>query len=170
MSERGDGLTKDVWEEIYQKYYQDLYIYSLALCRDHHLAQDLSSDAFFKAYLSLDDDTEHFKYWLFRVCRNLYLDHLRKNRKLVFDEPAEPLVTAPGPMEALISSEEHRRLYQSILKLPPAHREVLILFYYSGLSLQEISRIRGTTSGNAKVQLHRARLKLKSRLEGKHEL
>ncbi|WP_313340456.1 hypothetical protein [Sedimentibacter sp.] len=39
------------------------------------MAQDLTSETFFKAMLSLDDNVLYIKYWLFRVCKNLFIDY-----------------------------------------------------------------------------------------------
>lgn len=157
-------------EEIYRKYYRELFLYSLSLCRDHHLAQDLTSDVFLKAYLSADMNADHFKFWLFRVCRNLYLDQLKKDGKLVYEDKSRLTETMPGPMEDLIRSEARENLCRTILELPRAHREILILYYFSGFSLRQIAGIHGITPGNAKVRLHRARTQLKINLEGEHEL
>ena len=73
-------MEKDILEELYRKYYSGTLLYCTALCTDTALAEDIVADAFVKAYLSLPDDVPSFQYWLLRVCRNLWLDHLRKNK------------------------------------------------------------------------------------------
>lgn len=156
----------DQWDELYRRHYSEVYLYALSMCRDHHRAQDLTSDTFLQAILSLDEETAYFKYWLFRVCRNLFLDGLRRNRKL--DWEADLTLLTDGsflPLDQLIQSEERQRLYQQILGLTEADREILILFYFSELPIREIAGIRGIREGTARVQLHRARAALKSRME-----
>lgn len=49
------SVINDQMEKLYIKYHKELYLYAFSLCKNHHLAQDLTSDTFFKAYLSLDD-------------------------------------------------------------------------------------------------------------------
>ena len=68
----------EILEQLYRRYYSAAYLYCLSLCGDGHTAQDLVSDAFVKAYLSLPEEVPSFRYWLFRVCKNLWIDHCRK--------------------------------------------------------------------------------------------
>ena len=83
LSERNEKILKnDELEILYKKYSLELYIYALSLCKDNDLSQDLVSETFFKALLSIEYSQGYIKYWLFRVCKNLYLDHLRKNKFL----------------------------------------------------------------------------------------
>ncbi len=62
----GEKVLNDQMEKLYIKYYRDVYLYALSLCKDHHLAQDLTAEAFYRAYLSVEE-TDYIKYWLFRV-------------------------------------------------------------------------------------------------------
>lgn len=157
-------------EEIYIKYHRELYLYALSLCKNYHLAQDLTSEAFFKAYLSLDDVT-YIKYWLFRVCKNLYFDYLKKNREISHDNILEnTLSNNETPLDKIIDSEESKYLYNKIINLNESYKEVLILYYFCGFSLKEISQARNTTEGAAKTMLFRARKRLKKELEGENEL
>lgn len=75
-------MKSDELEILYKKYSAELYIYALSLCKDHHLAQDLVSETFYKALLSIESTEGYIKYWLFRVCKNLYLDYMKKNKHL----------------------------------------------------------------------------------------
>ncbi len=164
-------MVKDQLEKLYIKYYREVYLYAYSLCRNHHLAQDLTSDAFFKAYLSLDDEVQHFKYWIFRVCKNLYLDFLRKNKECSIENlPEEILTDSETPLDRIIESEEKRRLYRFVIKLREPFRETLILYYYCGFSIKEISRSKDMTESSVKTTLFRARKKLKSALEEENEL
>ena len=56
-------------DEIYEKYYKELYLYALSLCREEELAKDLVSETFFRALLASNHPSindESFKFWLFR--------------------------------------------------------------------------------------------------------
>ncbi|QUH20375.1 RNA polymerase sigma factor [Alkaliphilus sp. B6464] len=154
-------------EKLYIKYYRELYLYAFSLCKNHHLAQDLTSDTFFKAYLALDDDVEYFKYWIFRVCKNLYFDFIRKEKKYSSENELENiLISEESSLDKIIETNENRRLYNLILDLPESYREILILYYYCEFSLKEISISKDMTEGAAKTMLFRARRKLKNALEG----
>lgn len=157
-------------EKLYIKYHRELFLYAFSLCKDYHLAQDLTSDTFFKAYLSLDD-VSYFKYWLFRVCKNLYLDFLKGKREYYSDNILEnTLSNNKTPLDKIIESEEKKHLYNLIINLHESYKEVLILYYFCGFSLKEISMSRNTSEGAAKTMLFRARNKIKKELEGENEL
>lgn len=163
-------VINDQMEKLYIKYHKELYLYAFSLCKNHHLAQDLTSDTFFKAYLSLDD-VDYIKYWLFRVCKNLYLDFLKLNKEYSSADIIEnTLSNNETPLDKIIESEEKKHLYNLILNLHESYKEVLILYYFSGFSLREISMIRNITEGASKTMLFRARKKLKKAMEGEHEL
>lgn len=154
-------------EKLYIRYYRELYFYALSLCKDYHMAQDLASDTFYKAILSLDINESYIKYWLFRVCKNLFLDYVRQDKDYSDNDKLDNLmISDETPLDKLIEIEEKKKLYQLIMKLPPSHREVLILFYFCDFSVKEISKSTGLTESNTKVLLFRARKRLKNQLEG----
>lgn len=163
-------MINDQMEALYLKYHRELYLYAFSLCRDHHLAQDLVSDTFFKAYLSLDE-VDYFKYWLFRVCKNLYLDFLKRDRVYSSEDIAEGALShEETPLDILIQSEKRKDLYHAIINLNESYKEILMLYYFCGFSLKEISGSKNMTEGAAKTMLFRARKKLKREMGGEHEL
>lgn len=158
-------------EKLYIKYYREIYLYAFSLCRDHYIAQDLTSDTFFKAMLSLNETIPYIKYWLFRVCKNLFLDYTRKDKK--FNNTyglEETLSIKETPLDKIIESEEKKKLYQEVIKLRTSYREILIFYYYCDFTLKEISEQTGLTEGAVKTLLFRARKKLRVKLEGKNEI
>ncbi|MFA7410674.1 MAG: sigma-70 family RNA polymerase sigma factor [Tissierellaceae bacterium] len=153
-------------EKLYIKYHKELYLYAFSLCKNHHLAQDLTSDTFFKAYLSVDN-VNHIKYWLFRVCKNLYLDYIKLNREYGSHDIIEnTLSNYETTLDKIIESESSKNLYNLIINLNESYKEILILYYFCDFSLEEISKSRNTTEGAAKTMLYRARKKLKKEMEG----
>lgn len=163
-------MINDQMEKLYSKHYRDVYLYAFSLCKNHHLAQDLTSDTFFKAYLSIDD-TSYIKYWLLRVCKNLYVDHLRKSREYSGSEILEQtLANDDNPLDRLIETEKRKYLYNLIINLKDSYKEFLILYYFFYFSVNEISQSMNITVGAAKTMLFRARKKLKKEMEAHHEL
>lgn len=155
-------------EAIYHRYANDVYLYALALCKNHHLAEELTSDTFYKALLSMDGGSPHIKYWLLRVCKNSFLDTCRKKRR----EPASlvesltvDIAGADTPLEAILKNEARQTLYRALLRLSPAEREVLTLFYFLDCSVLQIATQTGRTLGAVKTALSRARARLKHQLE-----
>lgn len=164
------SVINDQMEKLYTKYHRELYLYAFSLCKNHHLAQDLTSDTFFKAYLSLND-ADYIKYWLFRVCKNLYLDFIKLNREYNSENIIEnTLSNYETPLDKVIESEQNKYLYNLIINLNESYKEILILYYFCGFSLKEISKSRNTSEGAAKTMLFRARKVLKNEMEGENEL
>lgn len=135
------------------------------------MAQDLTSETFYKAILSLDGNISYIKYWLFRVCKNLFIDHARKDKEFSNTEGLEYTLTSElTPLDNLMESEDKRHLYNQVISLHQSYREVLILYYYCDFTLNEICKMTGMTIGAAKTLLSRARKKLKIKLEGENEI
>lgn len=159
-------MKQEALERLFKKYYNEAKLYVLSLCHDASLADDVVSESFYKAFSSIDEENDGFKFWLLKVCRNCLIDHYRKNKRqtaLIDDVPdkSEDLAVA------LIKKEEYRALYHAISLLQPNYKEVILLYYFEGLTVSEISSITEQTVENIKVQMFRARNKLKSILEEK---
>lgn len=158
-------MDSDVLEQLYRKYYGAALLYCTALCGEEQLAQDLTSDAFVKAYLSLPNDVSSFRYWLLRVCRNLWIDHLRKHRRETSDEPLQYITDTATPETAYLRDERSRCLWKAVSELSPIDREMLTLHYFSGLSLLEVSRMVGKNYPAVRQRMVRIRQILKQKME-----
>lgn len=157
-------------EELYRKYHRELYLYAFSLCKNHHTAEDLTSDTFYKAYLSIDE-VSYIKYWLFRVCRNLYLDSIRKSREYSSEIVLEKAVSSErNVLDEMIETEEKRQVYHLVMKLNATYREILILYYFCGFSVKEVSIENSISESAVKTTLYRARKKLRREWEGENEL
>ena len=89
-------MTPSMFESIYKAYFGRVYHYLLARCRDHHLAEELTAETFFRALRGLggfrgdcDPGT-----WLCRIAGNLYASHLRKPPG---PQPLEEALDLPDP-------------------------------------------------------------------------
>ena len=158
-------MDADILEELYRKYYSSAVLYCLALCGDEHLSQDIASDAFVKAYLSLPNQVPSFRYWLLRVCRNLWIDHLRKRKWEASREPLEYMSDSVTPESRYLQGEQIRYLWKCISELPSQDRELLVLHYVSGLSLQESAKLLGCSYTAVRQRMVRLRQTLKLRME-----
>ena len=158
-------MKKEALENLFKKYYNEAKLYVLSLCHDQTLADDIVSEAFYKAFVSIDEEKDSFKYWLLKVCRKCYFDYVRKNKKNV--ELDSELRCDDDPADQLIKAEEYRALYHALSLLQPNYKEVLVLYYFEGMSVKEISAITGDSTDSVKVTMHRARQKLKSLLEAR---
>lgn len=161
----GETMDADILQELYERYYSRAMLYALSLCGDEELAKDLVSESFVRAYLSLSGETPSFPYWLMRVCKNLWLDHVRRHRRLTPLEEAAAIPSPDTPETVYLQSERSRALWKAIGKLSPLDREIVTLHYYSGLPLQQVACLAGRSYGATRQRLSRLRQKLKTELE-----
>ena len=150
-------MDADLLEELYRKYYASALLYCTSLCGDPVLAQDITSDAFLKAYLSLPNDVPSFRYWLLRVCKNLWYDHLRAQKHITSEEALQWMADHITPEYCFLQNERSRCLWKAIQELPDIDREILILHYFSGVSLQEIAKITGRSYAGIRQRMSRLR-------------
>ena len=154
-------------EELYRRYAGELYLYAYSLCQNRAQAQDLTAEAFCRALLSLEGEGVQWRGWLFKVCRNLWLDELRRGKRLAPEPPDPERLPVEGDiLEELIRQETRRTVYRAVQALSPADREIITLYYYGELSLKEAGAAMGISPGAARTLLCRARKKLNTRLEG----
>lgn len=158
-------MDADLFEQLYRHYYGAALLYCTALCGDEHLAQDITADAFVKAYLSLPDDVPSFRYWLLRVCKNLWIDHLRKRKWEVPDEPLQYMSDGSTPETKYIRDEQSRCLWKAISELAPSDRELVTLHYFSGMPLQEAAQMMGKSYAAVRQRMVRLRQTLKLKME-----
>lgn len=174
-------VEKNVLERLYRRYAKAVYLYLYSLCHDHALAEDLMQETFLRAFCALELSETAVLPWLLMVARNMYFDVLRKDRRLMphdgneedqysTDAAAEGSGRAGREgneiLDKLIRKERNQLLYRTIQKLKSTEKEAVVLYYFTGLSQEEISRIMGVTYGNVRVILYRAKKNLKKLLDG----
>ncbi len=159
-------MKNAAFEKLFKTYYNEALLYVCSLTHNRALAEDIVQEAFSKALTSIDDERDTFKYWLFKVSRNCYFDYLRKTKRLT---PIDDKQRSEERelVQGLIEKEEYVALYKAISDLKENYREVVLLYYFDGLSVSEIANITGQSTDNVKVLLFRARAKLKQLLEAK---
>ena len=149
------------FEEVYRDYLEDVYRFSLALCRDPVLAEELTQETFYQAVRSIDRFNGSCKVsvWLCQIAKHLWYQHLRKRK------PEEPLPEdgLPGPSaeEDVLTRQGHLDLLRQIHALPPSTREVVYLRAFGGLSFREIGDVLGRTETWARVTFYRGKERLK---------
>lgn len=140
--------------------------------RDQSEAEDVTQDAFVKAYRSLDRFRAEapFRPWLLRIVRNEALNRVRATRRrerLSLQTSINDPVSgdaAPSPETEVMSEEERRRLLALIEDLPERYRNVIVHRYLLDLSEQETSEILGLPVGTIKSRNSRALERLRRSL------
>ncbi len=157
------------FEEIYHLYFRDVYRYLLRLTGDEHLAEELTSDTFFRALRSLDSfrgDCD-IRVWLCQIAKNLYYSYLKRHKPPL---PIESADVADGSGEELTDALDNRMTCAEIRRvlhtIEEPYREVFMWRVYAELSFREIGSMFGKSENWACVTFHRAKQKILHRLGG----
>lgn len=139
------------------------------ITRDRAAAEDAVQEAFLQVIRNAPQlrDPAAFRPWFYRIVVNTAKRLSRRARRpLPLDLHQRDTVdlSVLSPEEASIGIEEIERVRTAIAGLSDAHREVIVLRYYTGLSEAEIAETLGVPAGTVKSRLHRAREVLKERL------
>jgi RNA polymerase sigma-70 factor (ECF subfamily) len=152
------------FEELYRQSRSDVYGYVAGLLRDRSAAEDVTAQAFERAYRrrrTFKPGRGSRRAWLFGIARNAALDELRRRRRrarLVAEPEDEGLVPAHEGVEVAI---RRAALRSAIAELAPRERELVALKFFAGLTNAEIADVIGTTETNAGTKLHRVIQKLR---------
>lgn len=153
-------------DRIYLSYVGPIRNYLRRLSGDPELAEDLVQEVFYRAMRQFwaGARVRYISAWLYRIARNLYLDHVRRVSlsQVSLDEVSEraPEVIPPhpdGPEEEVLRREKRHRIAAAIARLSEAQRTVIILRDIHGLSHEEIADVMDLSVGAVKSCLHRAR-------------
>jgi RNA polymerase sigma-70 factor (ECF subfamily) len=159
--------NKSAYEIVVKAYMRKAYYTALGFVGSHEDAEDLSQQAFVKAYRAISQwDTERpFFPWFRKILKNVCLDHHRKTRKML-EVPIER-VHARGDTGDLVREESlHRTVWKAVSELEDKHREVIRLKYFQRLSYKEISIELSCSIGTVMSRLYYAKKQLKQKLSG----
>ncbi len=159
------------YAELLQRYRESVYFMMLKMVNNKDDADDLTIEAFGRAFKKLDQYTPNYAFstWLFKVASNNAIDFLRKkkltnsvsldSRNDNSDYDTSNLVksTHLNPEEFYIKKQKVEMVRAVIDKLKPKYRELVELFYFQELSHEEISERLNLPIGTIKAQLFRAR-------------
>ncbi|MBQ7801158.1 MAG: sigma-70 family RNA polymerase sigma factor [Oscillospiraceae bacterium] len=155
------------FERIYREYFRDVELYLRAICRDEHLAEELTEQVFFQALKALpkfrgDCDV---RTWLCAMGRNAYLSHLRKARPVEDIDALDIPDPRKGIEEQLSDKDQALAVHRILHSLKEPYKEVFSLRVFGQLSFQDIGGLFGKTANWACVTYHRARQKIRDEME-----
>ena len=150
----------DYFREIYSNYARDVYRYAYWLCQNTAVAEDITSETFARAWAGREKiRTETVKAYLLTIARNLYLKQQPRNDLLTeIDYSIESLLPTPE------RSVENKLLLEKVSiylnEQNELDRSAFLLRTVYEMPYAEISRILNISVSNAKVKIHRIRLKI----------
>ena len=158
------------FDAIYKAYFNDVLFYIRRLSKDEHIAEEITSETFFKAMHNIDKFRGecHIRVWLCQIAKNCYYSHLKKAEKIdkscdieCFDMP-DPSETVE---ERIIQADEARQIRKLLHDVQDPYKEVFMWRVFAELSFKEIAQMFHKSENWACVTYHRARNMIKERLE-----
>jgi len=162
---KGGNLSS--FEMLVKSYQKKIYYLAYRMTKDHDAADDIAQETFIKAYYSLQKFKEGYGFfpWIYRICMNLAINYLKRQKFTVAESEAFPQMEkkeAVGfdPLNILVGEEKRINIENAIEKLPPPFKAVFVLKVYEDLSYEEISKTLNISKGTVMSRLFRARERL----------
>ena len=161
-------MQRDSFDQIYQSYFDSVYHYAFSLSGNPQTAEELTQETFFKAMRSLNQfqGKSSLKSWLCAIAKNLWLSEQRKKKPLPIDDALPIPDMSIGPEEAIVRQDENMRIHRLLHRLDEPYREVFTLRTLGQLSFRDIGDLFGKSENWVCVVYHRARAKIKEKMEG----
>lgn len=160
------------FEKIYRTYFDDVYLYIRRLSGDENIAEEITSEAFFKAMRGISGfrgDCD-IRVWLCQIAKNCYYTHLKKSKQTdnIDDVELSEWPSEEIPIEEqCIKHEEAARIRAVLHNVSEPYKEVFMWRVFAELSFRQIGQIFGKSENWACVTYHRAKTMIKLRMEGK---
>ncbi len=165
-----DGNQK-AYAELMNNYKDSIYFMLLKMTNNSDDADDLTIEAFGKAFKKLHQYTPDYAFstWLFKIASNNCIDYIRKKKKMTFsidktfeNEDGSEMVhniaaQIPDPEENFINKQKIKLMRDIVEKLKPRYRTLVEMRYFQELSYEEIADELKRPLGTVKAQLFRAR-------------
>jgi RNA polymerase sigma-70 factor (ECF subfamily) len=155
------------FNELYARYSNRLlYFMYRMLGQDEAKAQDFLQDLFLKIVNdpSKFDTTKNFKTWVFTVAANQCKNAYRAKQKTTVDMDQIGEVSTSDNLDSIDNAAFKEELKERLDELHPVYKEVFILRYHEGLSLNEIAIVANCPLGTVKSRLHSATKALSKKL------
>lgn len=166
QTSKAAAMDERLFEELYEKYANDVLRVSFFYLGDKQQAEDVTQDVFIKLLTTAPDLVPgKEKAWLLKVALNKCRDTWRNAwvRRVVLGSPAMELVGVEGEMEDRMEKQE---LLSAIHRLPADFRDVILLHYYQGYGIAEMAQLLNVPEGTVSSRLSRGRKKLEDLLKG----
>ncbi|GEO27978.1 RNA polymerase sigma24 factor [Alicyclobacillus acidoterrestris] len=164
-----DQLSESQARRLFEKYSAYVFKTALLLTKSRVLADDVLQETFIQVFRKYHtfDSSKPFEPWLYRITVNVAKNMMRKQKWLTFVPEARELidVEAPAPVEGLLNSEKVDVIKTAINQLKFKSREVIVLHFFAGLTLNEISETLGIPLGTCKSRLNSALTTLRKKLD-----
>lgn len=161
------------YASLVDRYRNFVFTIVLRYIKSREDAEEIAQDVFIKAYRALADfkGTSKFSTWLYTITTTTCITFLRKKKLPVHSLDNEHVFQMANKADGSFSANKLEQkskvtmVNEAIKLLKPDDAEVLTLFYKGEQTLEEMAQILGLATNNVKVKLHRARTRLKEKME-----
>lgn len=156
LVELARGGDKEAFGLLYDHYHVSVYRFLSYRVGSQLLAEDLTSETFFRALRSMNSfrwQGKDFGAWLMTIARNLATDHFKAGRTRLerTTEDMETLdTTAEGPESEVLANLDNQELLSALQELPQEQRECLVMRFLEGLAISETAERMGRSPGAVK--------------------
>lgn len=158
----GDTIA---YGKLVDRYKNAIYHHCFAIVRNEDVAEDIAQETFIAAYykLRLYNSRYRLSTWLFKIATNKALNWLKKASREIAD--ADDLIASiasshPGPAKMAVYGE----LHTAVNHLQANYRAVISLYYWQGLSYEEIATVLSAPIGSVRGWMYRAKEQLRKEL------
>ena len=147
-------------EKIYNENFILVYKFLICLTHNKEISEDLTQETFYRAIMNIDKFNGNCKMsvWLCEIAKNLWLNELKRRKKIVFTDLDTIDFNKPGDYNIEKQIEE---LNKKISRLDKEVQKVVYLKIYGGMTFKEIGCILGKSEVWARVNFYRAKQKIK---------
>src|SRR2546428_2763057 len=164
----------DAFGALYDRYFPQIYRFAYSRVRDQSLAEDVTSEVFFKALRNIKKYTysgHPFSSWLYQITLNAVADHYRgQHGEVELEEGAAVPSSAPTVVDEVIRRDRTRRVWSAIDQLPRQQRAAMVLKFGEDRKIEEIAHIPGERSCAVQLPMHRGVERLRRELPPEFEL
>jgi RNA polymerase sigma-70 factor (ECF subfamily) len=153
---------ENAFEEFVLKHRKEAVNFALSILKDYHAAEDVVQDSFaiFYVYRERLKDYSTLKSYLFSIIHNKSVDYIRDNNKNIYTD--YHIASTISPEEIIVNREKEHRFMDSFNKLDEGQKSILYLYAFQQMSYNEISEVLGISLSKVKINIFRARKKLKA--------
>ncbi len=152
------------FQQMFSQNYDFIHRYLRKLCRDEDLAEELTQETFFRAYMNLSSlrDQRKLTVWLCQIGKNAYFAWYNAQKKQTALDETFP--SDQDPERDYLQKELTGAAMEALEQLDEPYKQVMILSVFGEISLKEISEIYGKSESWARVTFYRGKQKILERI------
>jgi RNA polymerase sigma-70 factor (ECF subfamily) len=152
--------NKEAFAQIYETYFDKIYRYVILRVGNKAEAEDMTQQVFVRAFESINSfrwKGVPFSAWLYRIAHNLFVDHVRREKKRPTVPLEESLVVGDSEPHTEVERKlDIERMVSATRQLTEAQREVISLRFAAGLPIAQVAKTMGKSEGAVKALQHSA--------------